>query len=175
MSNILIENLKKKTNNILRPLLKIISKTSIHPTTLTFFSFLTGILAIISLKQKPYFIFFAAASLLFDILDGHLARFLHADSELGKWLDYGADRSIEFLLILFSPANEILIAVTLSLFAIHQTIFLTKIKTAFFARSLMILFFAFGFFVKGLYAASGIYISGILWQVYKIIFSKKHI
>ncbi|HZX12149.1 MAG TPA: CDP-alcohol phosphatidyltransferase family protein, partial [Candidatus Nanoarchaeia archaeon] len=132
------------------------------------FSLVCGVLAVVFIERKFYFILLSVLSLVFDILDGNLARFIKKETEFGKWADHIADRSVEFLLIIAAPAALGLKLVTGVLFLAQQLLFL-KTKTIFFGRALMMAFFAFGFFESGVIVAGVVYLSGLLWQLKKFL------
>ena len=168
----ILNKTKAKTEKFFVPLMKVIAPSHLPPAFFTALSFLFGILAVVNVKRTLLFVIFAALSLIFDVIDGHLARFLKKESYTGKLLDYFSDRSIEGLLILVAPVDILLVIRTFSLFLIHQLIFLFIEDTAFFGRTLLMIFFAFGLFKEGLIVVLIGYSLGILWQVKKKVVRK---
>ena len=171
MSNKLLRVSKEKTEHWFTPIMRLIAKTKVHPNFLTMCSFLSGLCAVIFLKEKGLFILFGVLSITFDILDGHLARYANKVTDLGAFLDEGSDRSIELLLIIFSPVQKELIFLAICLFVIHQLLFLFFVRTKFFARTLLIVIFAVQLYSVGVLVAVTIYGLGIFWQLIQI--SKK--
>ncbi len=165
MTNYLINTAKEKTERFFRPLMRVLKKTKASPNFLTLCAFLSGAISVVFLRTK-YFGFFAALSVLFDIFDGHLARYANRVTELGKWLDYSSDRSVELLLILFSHVPR-LVEITALLFLVHQFLFIFKERTIFPARTFLMVFFFFGYLKEGLYFAIVCYSLGIIWQLTK--------
>src|SRR3989344_9454987 len=132
----ILNKTKAKTEKFFVPLMKIIALSRLPPAFFTLLSFLFGIGAVLNVQHQVFFFVFAALSLIFDIVDGHLARFLKKESQSGKWLDYGSDRIIEGLLILVTPIDYLLVLITLSTFLVHQLLFIFVKRTLFFGRAL---------------------------------------
>ena len=172
MSNALLKATKRRSDVLLGPVMKQVNKLCVHPHGWTFFSFLSGVLAVVFLQKRIYFIVFCVLSLVFDIVDGHLARYSKRDTILGKWLDYSSDRSIEFLLIVFAPISNELRIFVLTLFLLHQLLFIFVVDTVFFGRTVLMLFFALNLFNIGSRIVLGVYGVGILWQLRKFLRKK---
>jgi len=168
MSNALLRFFKRKSASFLVPVVKPFAWFGIHPLVLTFFSLVCGVLAVVFIERKFYFILLSVLSLVFDILDGNLARFIKKETEFGRFADNAADRSVEFLLIIAAPVALGLKLVTGVLFLAQQLLFL-KTKTMFFGRTLLMIFFAFGLFELGVMLVSIVYVLGILWQLKKLL------
>ena len=168
MTTYLLDVLKEKTESLFTPLMKVFAKTKIHPNFLTLLSFLTGLIAVFNIQNKSAFIIFGVFTVFFDILDGHLARYIKRVTKLGKHLDMLSDRTIELLLILLAPVNVSLMLVVLVLFVVHHVLYYW-VENIFFTRTLLIIFFALQLFEVGMYVSLVVYIIGTLWQVRKLI------
>ncbi len=86
------------------PLVKLLAFIRVTPVILSYISLAMAIFFFFSLvlKLSPYFAgSFLLLNLLFDGLDGSLARFLHTDSEAGNFLDHFFDY-LAFLLMIFA-------------------------------------------------------------------------
>ena len=166
MSNYLINTVKEKTEHLFFPVMKVLKKLKLRPNFLTLCSFLSGAVAVILLRTD-YFAFFAVLSVVFDIFDGHLARYTNRVTELGAWLDHTSDRSVELLLILFAPVAHFFLLVACFLFILHQLLFIFVERTIFPARTILVAFFIFKLFSLGIYISIVFYVLGICWQLLK--------
>ena len=92
--------MRKPAERFVAPISHALSRFGIKPNVLTLFSFLCGLACVyFFLSDWTYFVIFAALHLLFDVLDGSVARFSGAVSKQGKWMDWWSDRTIAFLII----------------------------------------------------------------------------
>ena len=164
--NAFMEVCKRKTEFFFHPPTKLLAKAGIHPFVLTFISFSFGLFAVYFLKNQALFFIFSGLSLLFDMFDGHLARYLHKTSKLGGYLDYTFDRIIEMSLLIFSTVRPLLILIAVFLFGVHQILFSFK-KILLPARTLLMIFFVLQLFEIGMYSAIVTYFFGIILQLKK--------
>lgn len=168
MSTYFLGIIKKKTNFLFTPLMKLLAKSKVHPNVLTIFSFLTGIIAVLNIENRSIFILFGILTIFFDMLDGHLARYTKKVTRLGKHLDVISDRTIELLLILAAPVNPSLMLITALIFLLHHGLYYW-VETAFFFRTLLIVAFALQQFTLGMYVALAVYVLSTLWQLRELI------
>ncbi|MFA4887622.1 MAG: CDP-alcohol phosphatidyltransferase family protein [Candidatus Nanoarchaeia archaeon] len=164
----ILNKAKTSTEKFFVPLMKVIALSRLPPAFFTALSFICGIGAVLNVQERELFFLFAALSLIFDVVDGHLARFLKKESKVGMWLDYGSDRMIEGLLILVTPIDYLLVLITLSTFLVHQLLFIFVKRTLFFGRMLLMVFFFLGLFKIGIILCLIGYVLGILWQCNKV-------
>lgn len=145
---IIVAKTKKAVRGFIEPFIKIIAKTGISPNVFTLFSFLFGIASVYFLfKNQVGFIVFSLLWILFDIIDGHLARYMNKETKAGYWLDTGNDRLINFLMLL--KYNIVFGAywVVIPLYVIHYFLFFVfKTKNVIYTRAILVGFFIFGSF-----------------------------
>ena len=86
---------------ISRRITSILVETSIKPNFITFLSIVIGLLAALCSAQGRYLLggLLLLASLVFDCIDGEIARYKSQFSALGAWLDALSDRVKEFAYI----------------------------------------------------------------------------
>lgn len=95
--------LHKITEKILEPILRcLFLRLKITPNKMSVLSFLTGSLAVIFIffKEIEIALVVLLLALIFDILDGALARYFKLESKLGKNLELIFDRTNETMLFL---------------------------------------------------------------------------
>lgn len=148
VSALIVAKSKKAVERFIEPVVMVIAKTGISPNLFTLFSFLFGIVSVYFLfKNQAWFIVFSLLAILFDIIDGNLARYLNKESRLGFWLDQGSDRLVNFLMLL--KYNIVFGAywVVLPLYAVHYFLFFVfKTKNVIYTRAVLVGFFIFGSF-----------------------------
>lgn len=95
-------NFKKWKDNAIHPLVIVFDKLGFSAIGITFISAVLGLVAVYFYQNNHYlFIALILAHLLFDGLDGALARWQKKfSSALGIWLDYLTDRLIVLSLLL---------------------------------------------------------------------------
>lgn len=99
------KKVKRLKDQIFEPLIKLLSFTKVSPVFISILSLIFGIAAAISLAtSKIFFIELMFISLLFDWLDGSLARFKNngQNSPKGFWLDYSFDRIVVIAVMIVS-------------------------------------------------------------------------
>ena len=140
VSTLIVAKTKKAVKKFVEPIIKIIAKTGISPAIVTLFSFLCGISSVYFLfKNQTLFIVFALLAILFDIIDGHLARYLHKESKIGYWLDQGNDRFINFLMLLKYNIIFGTYWIVLPLYVIHYFLFFVfKTKNVIYTRAVLV-------------------------------------
>lgn len=148
VSAIIVAKAKKAVKEFIEPFIRIIAKTKISPNVFTLFSFLFGIASVYFLfKNQALFIIFSLLWVLFDIIDGHLARYMNKETNAGYWLDTGNDRLVNFLMLL--KYNIVFGAywIVLPLYVIHYLLFFVfKTKNVIYTRAILVGFFIFGYF-----------------------------
>ena len=168
MSNFLIDFSKRHAKTFLTFLVQPLVRIGIHPIVLTLLALVCGLVALYFFSNKALFIFFGGIHLLFDMLDGSLARALHKTSPLGTFLDSLSDRLIEGLLLILAPVTTALTFFAFGLFFIQLILFFFT-KTMFYARTLLFLFFVFGLFTPGVVVALLFYSVGIIFQLFYLV------
>lgn len=148
VSDIIVAKTKKAVKGFAEPFIRIIAKTGISPAVLTLFSFLFGIASVYFLfENQALFIVFSLLAILFDIIDGSLARHLNKESKLGFWLDQGNDRLVNFLMLLKYNIVFESYWIVLPLYIIHYLLFFVfKTKNVIYTRTVLVGFFVFGYF-----------------------------
>lgn len=145
---IIVAKTKKAVKRFIEPFIKIIAKTGISPNVFTLLSFLFGIASVYFLfKNQVGFIVFSLLAILFDVIDGQLARYLKKESKIGFYLDHGNDRLVNFLMLL--KYNVVFGAywIVLPLYIIHYFLFFVfKTKNVIYTRTVLVGFFIFGYF-----------------------------
>lgn len=99
----LIDNFKEQFDFLLRPLIKPLVAFKVKPFYMSTLSFILGIISVFFLySNHNLFLLFILLHLLFDKLDGTLARLTNHITNFGKWADYILDSFILFSLLLKS-------------------------------------------------------------------------
>jgi len=79
-------------DNLLRPVVKILDMLSIKPRILSYMGVLTMLLFIVFVRSKPVLaLVFMLITILFDNVDGPLARYQKRSSDKGKFVDVICD------------------------------------------------------------------------------------
>lgn len=170
---------KKTAKRYMLPVIKLIAKTGLKPNFFTLISFISGILSVYFLfNNNLLFAIFSVIAIVFDIIDGNLARYLKVESKLGFYLDQGNDRTINFLLFL----KYILVFekywFILPLYILHYLLFfIFKTKEVMYVRTFIVIFFIIGGFFDKVYSwgmiSSIILLSvGVILQIFE--YAKKY-
>lgn len=163
---------KKVTSRFILPIVKIISKTGITPNILTALSFISGLISIYFLfSSRLLFAIFIILSVIFDILDGNLARYTKKKTKFGSYLDDTSDRFVNLLMILKYNFVFGLYWLAPVLFILHYWIikFFFKVKNVIYVRTFLAIFFIFAFYNIGMLIISLLLALGILIQIIELI------
>jgi len=101
-------------DKVVEPIIRPLYKLGVKPLLLSIIGLIFGILGAISvLYSKKLAILFIALTLLFDNLDGALARYKREPASIGFWQDYFIDRTVRtaytvVAIIILSGAWQIL-------------------------------------------------------------------
>lgn len=103
--------IKKNKDAFVQPFLKLLIKAGITPNFLSFSALIFGLGAAFAFGfSEKLFLIFIILNLLFDIIDGPLARYKNQDSDKGFWLDYSFDRIVSLAVMiniyLIQPKND---------------------------------------------------------------------
>lgn len=147
---------KKKFEFWSRPLIIKLDKLNVSPHLLTLISFLFGIGSVYFLFANwTGFVLCMLFAIIFDILDGGLARYSMKDSALGFYLDNLNDRLINLLLLFkFCIVFPSFIVgwIVLGLFIMHYGLFLLfKTENVIYVRTVTVIFLALGIFSDLIY------------------------
>ncbi|MBS3176192.1 CDP-alcohol phosphatidyltransferase family protein [Candidatus Woesearchaeota archaeon] len=154
------------------PLARRLHKLGVKPNLITTLSFLSGLAAVYFLfYNHAIFVFFGVLHLLFDGLDGSLARVSQTSSLFGKWYDYATDRTITFLLLAkCALVYETVFWILLAYFCHHLIYVLCKGEIiVFYGRTILLVSLILGYDWFGLYAVGVIGMVGISAQVLSLI------
>ncbi len=163
-----VQDVKKSTNRFFLPIVKFLDRLHCTPLLLTSLSFLSGLASVYFLFMPMKFIPFAFLHILFDILDGHLARYQKKTSKLGSYLDYGNDRLIELFTLLQIARFYPLVYVIVVLYVMHQLLYLRFKTNLFYGRTWLFLYSIFRLYAIGAVFVGGLYLLGILTQLKEI-------
>lgn len=173
---------KKAVKKYILPVIKLTAKTGLRPNFFTLTSFISGLLSIYFLfNNNLLFAIFSVIAIIFDTVDGNLARYLKVESKLGFYLDQGNDRTINFLLFL----KYILIFgkywFILPMYILHYALFfIFKTKEVMYVRTFIVIFFIIGgFFYKaynwGMIGSIILLSVGIILQIFEFWKRRKNI
>lgn len=171
VSKSFVDNIKVKFSGFFLPTVKFMNRINVQPNLLTSFSLIFGLLSAYFLfYNNGLFILFIGLSLIFDILDGQLARYSEKTTKFGVYFDTCSDRLVQISLLLkaawFYPISYYVIII----YFLHFMIFLfMKKKIIFYSRTAMIIFFAFGFYELGILYTLLLSLYGIIKQITIII------
>jgi len=129
ISQRIVSKIEKRKEKALLPLLRRFKKWGIKPNQLTGIAFLFALISLIFLVIGNYVIFttFAIINFIFDSIDGSYSRFLKISSIEGAFIDYFADHTyFFFVLIIFlylNLTNPLLIGLVIGFFLYHELLF----------------------------------------------------
>lgn len=151
---------------------KIFNILKIKPWFLTGFSFIFGLMAAYFLFQDLFYFFvFGVLHIIFDVLDGSLARYNGTESILGAHLDNGSDRLVVLAILVKSLIyfNEVWILLVLAIFVIHHLIhiFSNFRYPVAYSRSVMFILFFLQFYYWGL-------VFVLLFSIYGLLKQARH-
>lgn len=101
--------LKGYKDKALVPILRFLAYLKFTPNFVSFLSLVFGLIAVyFLLTSLLWFYIFLIISLIFDVLDGSLARYLKKTSKNAYWIDYLIDRFVYILVmgVVLYQANE---------------------------------------------------------------------
>jgi phosphatidylglycerophosphate synthase len=92
-------------NKVGRPifgkLTELLINLGVKPNMMTMAAFIVGLIAVYFLfENNSLFVVFILLHLLFDILDGQIARISNHTTNFGAWMDHISDRSITLLILI---------------------------------------------------------------------------
>ncbi len=159
---------RKKTDNLVLPVVQVLARLGVHPNALTVCAFISGIVAVFFLQTSLFFVF-GMLHLFFDKVDGALARFAKQKSKVGFFLDHASDRSIEAFFLVQVASLFAVVPWVLGLFIVYNIIFLLRRRELFFARTILFLGAFLGLVELALIVAGVIYCIGLVIQVKEIL------
>lgn len=160
---------RKMRSKYLGPLGKFFSKIGIKATYVTVLAFIFGAVAVYFLfRDNFYFVLFGVLHLLFDGLDGVIAR-ATKPTKLGAHLDNISDRAIIFLVLIKSYFfyNDYFILVVLGMFVLHHLIYsFSGLKgKVVYCRFLVLVLYFLGFYVFGYFIVGVLSLFGLSLQL----------
>lgn len=120
--------IKKNKDAFVQPFLKLLVRVHITPNFLSFFALIFGLGAAAAFGfSGKSFLILIILNLLFDIIDGPLARYKNQDSNKGFWLDYSFDRivslAVMFKVYLIQPKNDTIYLWTILVYLVVHLIY----------------------------------------------------
>ena len=120
---------KKIKDRVIRPILSGLDIIGVLPAYITALSLISGIAAAILLQYSVnYFVIVIVACIIFDGLDGSLARYQKSASEKGWWTDYLTDLIVTLSVIgssaFLMPGKEIYVIVLLFMHVIVNGVYM---------------------------------------------------
>ncbi|MFX0050415.1 MAG: CDP-alcohol phosphatidyltransferase family protein [Candidatus Hodarchaeota archaeon] len=125
-----IPGLKKRYDQIMKPLSEFFHlKLRLHPNHVSFIGFLIGLMAValVLLGLWQIALVITVVSLLFDGIDGNIARMYGLESKTGEKLEIIFDRSLEALLFL-AFAIVFNIDLMLAFLVIYSILIMTSLR-----------------------------------------------
>ena len=168
-----VEPFQRWRSRYLGPLVRPLLKLGVSANYLTIVGFISGLIAVWFLfRRNDLFILFASLQIIFDIIDGVLARETKA-TRLGKYLDHGIDNLMVVLIVgkgffvLASVQSKILSGVVAVLYAFHLGAYLlSKLRAPFiFLRTMTFVFYFLGFYKLGAFVIGLLTVYGLGLQL----------
>lgn len=146
---------KKMKDAFIRPILILFQKLGLSPFLASMIALALGFLAIyMFFRSKEWFLYLIILSVVFDIIDGALARFENKVTGEGFWIDFAFDRVLMFAMMLavyFHVGEEsplyllapiLYLVETVIYIFIHKRIFNITVRTIYFVMVYFSLFYA---------------------------------
>ncbi len=160
---------RTNTTQILAPATEVLQKLHVRANHLTTLALLMSIFAIIFFDSHTLFTTFIILHLVFDIVDGSLAR-REGPTQFGKWFDYLSDSSLVILLglRLFAEKQSFIILAMLIVYILHHSIYIIKKMHGpiMYGRTILALAFVFTVYTLGIWIVLVISLLGIIAQVW---------
>lgn len=121
--------INKKTNKVLLPLLKLLCSIGIIPNQISVVGFIIGTISVVFvlLQKIEIALILLLITLIFDGLDGALARYAKLESKLGKKLELIFDRTNEAMWFL-ALAIVSLVSLKIAVLAIVAILLMTTLR-----------------------------------------------
>ncbi|MBW2963742.1 CDP-alcohol phosphatidyltransferase family protein [Candidatus Woesearchaeota archaeon] len=160
---------RKQRTKYLMPLGKLFVKLRIKALYLTILAFGLGVVAVYYLfLNNFYFVLFGVLHLIFDGLDGVVARVNNKETKFGAHFDNISDRSIVVLALIKSYFyfNDYFVLIVLAIYLLHHLIYIfsnLESKVAY-SRLLTLVLYFLGFYVLGYFLVGAISLYGLAQQ-----------
>ena len=146
---------KNVKDSLIRPVLVLFGKIGLSPFLASLIALLLGFLAIyMFFYSKEWFLLLIVSSVVFDIIDGALARFENKVTGEGFWIDFAFDRILLFAMMvaiyftkgmddfIYLAAPILYLVETIIYIFIHKKIFNITVRTIYFVMVYFSTFYA---------------------------------
>ena len=161
----LVHWVRKTSDTLCMPFVHILARFHIHPNILTILSCLSGLLAVYYFQHLSFFLLFGIFHLVFDKLDGVLARTTKQATVKGQWLDHCSDRIVEAALLVQLAPLVLYGWWVVSFYIVYNFLYPFTHKELYFARTILFILVPFQFYTLAFAIATCSYLIGFSIQI----------